>query len=328
MKIAVFGAGAIGSYIAAALHRAGAEVTVIARGAQLAAIRENGITLITEGTRITARPFATADARDAGVQDCVFVTLKAQDFPRAVTAIATLAGPETMIVTAMNGVPYWYFYGQSSPWRDQIVQSVDPGGVLWRTIPPRQAIGCVLYPWAEVLSPAVVEQSTSNRFIIGEPDGSISARVQALSAVMKKGGLDAPVTPNIRDELWGKLWGNLSLNPLSALTRATIDRLAFEPELRKVGRAMMVEAASVAEALGVKLPMDVDERLAIAGSAGARKTSMLRDLEAGRALEIDALLGAVVELATLTGHELPLCRAILALTRELARKAAQTASNP
>lgn len=328
MRIAIFGAGAIGTYLAVALHRAGAEVTLIARGAALAAIKANGVTLIADGKRVTAHPAATANAREAGVQDYVFVALKAQDFPAAAADIAALVGPETAIVTAMNGVPYWYFHGVPSPWRDRAIQSVDPGGVLWRTLPPRHAIGCVLYPWADILEPGVVVQSTSNQFIVGEPDGSVGARVTNLAAIMEKGGLDAPVSPRIRDELWGKLWGNLSMNPLSALTGATIDRLVYEPELRKIGHAMMVEAAAVAEALGVHLPMSVDERLAIAGSAGARKTSMLKDVERGRPLEIEALLGAVVELATLTGHELPLCRAILSVIRERARNAAQFAPIP
>lgn len=328
MKIAVFGAGAIGSYLAAALSRAGADVTVIARGKQLEAIRKNGITLIEDDRRYVARVAAIADAKQAGPQDFVFVTLKAHQFPQEAAAIAALMGEDTAIVTAMNGIPYWYFHGADSPWRGRAVQAVDPGGILTRAIPPERAIGCVLYPWAEILGPGVVEQSTSNRFILGEPDGTISPRVQRLAAIMEKGGLEAPITTRIRDELWGKLWGNLSMNPLSALTGATIDRLAFAENLRPIAREMMVEAERLAAALGIRLPMNVDERLAIGGGAGARKTSMLRDLEQGKPLEIEALLGAVVELADLAGREMPLCRTILALARERSRNPLNPPENP
>ena len=314
------GAGAIGSYLTVRLVQAGADVTLIARGTQLDAIRANGVTLIAGDERSTVRPFITSDAGVAGIQDYVFVALKAPALPQAARDIAKLLGPETALVTAMNGVPYWYFYGAASPFRDRIIESVDPGGVLWRTLPPRHAIGAVLYPWAEVVAPGIVDQSTSNRFILGEPDGEISARVTKLSNIMQAGQLDAPVSPRIRDELWMKLWGNLSMNPLSALTGATIDRLCYEPGLRAVARAMMAEAQDAAEALGVRFTIDVEQRIEIAGMAGARKTSMLQDLERGRPLEIEALLGAVIELGALAGRELPLCRAVLALTRERARR--------
>ncbi len=320
MKIAIFGAGAIGSYLAVRLHQAGAEVCVIARGNQLAAIQANGLTLLSGRDRVTVRPFATLNASEAGVQDYVFVTLKAHTLPDAALQIAALLGKETALITAMNGVPYWYFYGVDSPWRDRAIQSVDPGGALWHLLPPHHAIGCVLYPWAEILEPGVVEQSTSNRLVIGEPDGNVSARIQRLAHIMRQGNLDAPVTANIRDELWLKLWGNLSMNPLSALTGATIDRLAFDPDLRSLSRAMMLEAKEVADALRIRLSMNVEDRIDLAGVAGARKTSMLHDSEQGRTLEIEPLLGAVVELADLTGHGLPLCRAILALTRERGRR--------
>jgi 2-dehydropantoate 2-reductase len=319
MKIAIFGAGAIGAYLGVRLHQAGAAVTLIARGPNLAAIRENGVTLKSADETVTVRPFCTDNPKEAGIQDCVFIALKAHVLPSATQEIAALVGDNTTIVTAMNGVPYWYFYGWDSPWRDRIIQSVDPGGRLWRTLPPHHVIGSVLYPWAELVAPGVVEQSTSNRFILGEPDGSESARIKSLSAIMTRGKLDAPITRDIRADLWTKLWGNLSMNPLSALTGATIDRLAFEPGLRAVGRAMMVEAEAVANALGIRFRMDVEARIDLAGSAGARKTSMLQDLERGRTLELDPLLTAVIELGELTGHPLPLCRSILALTRERER---------
>lgn len=319
MKIAIFGAGAIGSTLAVRLHQAGAEVCVIARGSKLAAIKAKGLTLIGAGQRTTVHPFATADAREAGPQDYVFVALKAHTMLDAALDIAALLGPQTALITAMNGIPYWYFYGIDSPWRDRRVEAVDPGGAVWRLLPPNQAIGCVLYPWAELLEPGIVEQSVSNRLVIGEPDGSKSERIQALARIMHQGGIDAPITETIRDELWLKLWGNLSMNPLSALTGAKIGRLASDPDLRAVARAMMLEAQAAAEALGIRFPITVEQRIDIGGLGGQRKTSMLRDLEEGRSLEIEPLLGAVVELAGLVGHQLPLCRAILALTRERGR---------
>ena len=321
MKIAVFGAGAIGSYLGASLIKGGADVTLIARGSHLKAIQDNGLTLITPEEKIHVRARATDDPRGVGKQDCVFVTLKAYGFPGAADDIAALMGPETILVPAMNGVPYWYFHRLDPAGAERRIESVDPGGVLWRSFDPARAIGSVVYSWAEVISPGTVKMSTSNRFIMGEPDGTTSPRILALASIMRQGGLDAPVSSDIRADLWGKLWGNLSMNPLSALTGATIDRLCAQPGLRATARAMMEEARPVAESLGVRFPMDVEKRIDIAARAGASKTSMLQDLERGRPLEIDALLGAVVELSELTGHAMPLCRAILALVRERAHSA-------
>jgi len=195
-----------------------------------------------------------------------------------------------------------------------------PAGKLWRTLPPERVIGSVLYPWAEVTAPGVVEAAASNRFVLGEPDRSTSARIRTLSQIMRAGKLDAPITNDIRAELWFKLWGNLSFNPISVLTGSTIDRLTADPDLRAVARAMMVEAEKVANALGVRFGMDVDQRIDITRHGGARKTSTLQDFERGKTLEIDPLLGSVVELGELTGCELPLCRAVLAMVRERAKR--------
>jgi 2-dehydropantoate 2-reductase len=320
MKIAVFGAGAIGSYLGVRLHQAGAKVSLIARGAQLEAMKTNGVTLTCGDETATVRPFVTDDPRDAGIQDYVFISVKAHTLPQAAEQVATLVGEETTLITAMNGIPYWYFYGVDSPWRDRIIQSVDPGGKLWRTLPPEQVIGSVLYPWAEIVAPGVVEAAASNRFVLGEPDRSTSARIRKLSQIMQAGKLDAPITSDIRTELWFKLWGNLSFNPISVLTGSTIDRLTQDPELREVARGMMVEAEKVANALGVRFAMDVDQRIGITKHGGARKTSTLQDFERGKTLEIDPLLSAIVELGELTGCELPLCRAILAMVRERAKR--------
>jgi 2-dehydropantoate 2-reductase len=321
MKIAVFGAGAIGGYLAVKLKQADADVSVVARGPHLAAMRARGLTLISEGATTTVEMPCTDKADDLGPQDYVIVTLKANALPGAAREIAKLMGPETALVTGVNGIPYWYFYGLEGPWRDRVVESVDPGGKLWEILPPRQAIGCIVYPAAEVIEPGVIEHTYGNRFTLGEPDGSKSPRVEALSQLLSKAGLKAPVRTSIRDEIWVKLWGNLAFNPLSALTASTLDRLAFRPDLRAVARAMMTEAQGVAEALGAKFAVSIDKRIDGAGEVGVHKPSMLQDLERGRPMEIEALLGVIIELAQLTGHRTPCCEMILALVRERARQA-------
>lgn len=321
MKVAVFGAGAIGGYLAVKLSQAGAEVTVIARGPHLAAMRAHGLSLKSDGHTTTVQLPATDDASQLGPQDYVIVTLKATGLAPAAPDIAKLMGPKTALVTGINGIPYWYFYGLEGPWRDRVVQSVDPGGNLWTLLPPSQVIGAIVYPAAEVVAPGVIEHTYGNRFTLGEPDGSKSARVQMLSQLLVKAGLKAPVRTNIRDEIWVKLWGNLAFNPLSALTSSTLDRLAFRADLRAVARAMMEEAQSIGEALGITFAVSIDKRIDGAGEVGVHKTSMLQDLERGRPMEIDALLGAVVELAELTQKPAPMCRAVLALVQERARQA-------
>ena len=321
MRVGIFGAGAIGGLLGARLALAGNDVTFIARGPHLAAMRADGVTLISGGQTLVARPRCLADARDAGIQDYVFVTLKAHSLPAAAADIAAMMGPDTALVTGINGVPYWYFYGVDGPCRDRLVESVDPGGALWKILPPSQTIGCVVYPAAEVIRPGVIEHGYGDRFSLGEPDGSRSPRIEALSRTIIAAGLKAPIRPRIRDEIWVKLWGNLAFNPLSALTLSTLDRLAGQPELRHVAREMMREAQSVAEALGIRFPIDVDRRIDGAAEVGAHKTSMLQDLERGRTLETDALLGAVLELGSIVGQEMPTCRTVLALLRERAHQA-------
>jgi len=322
VKVGVFGAGAIGGLLAARLAAAGVDVTVVARGPHLAAMQANGLRLISSGEAITTHPCCLADPGDAGEQDYVIVTLKAHSLPAAAPQIARMMGPGSTLVTGINGVPYWYFYGLDSPFRDRRVQSVDPGGKLWDILPPSQAIGCVIYPAAEVIEPGVIEHTYGDRFSLGEPDGSRSPRIEALSKLLIGAGLKAPVRPRIRDEIWVKLWGNLAFNPISALTVATLDRVTGEPELRALCRTMMLEAKPVAEALGTRFAIDVDKRIDGAAEVGEHKTSMLQDLERGRPMEIDALLGAVVELGEAVGQQMPTCRAVLALVCERARQAA------
>jgi len=321
VRVAIFGAGAIGGFIAAKLAQAGADVTVIARGPHLAAMQARGLTLRSGGESVTVHPRCVADAAEAGIQDYVLVTLKAHSLPGAAPVIAQLMGPDTALVTAINGVPYWYFYGLDGPHRDRRVESVDPGGALWTVLPPAHVIGAVVYPAAEITEPGVIDHSYGDRFSLGEPDGSRSPRAEALSRLLIGAGLKAPVRPRIRDEIWVKLWGNMAFNPVSALTGSTLDRLTGRPELRAVCRAMMQEGRAVAEALGIRFAIDVDKRIEGAAEVGVHKTSMLQDLERGRPMEIDALLGAVVELGELTGEAMPMSRAILALVRERAQLA-------
>jgi len=297
------------------------DVTFIARGPHLAAMRENGVKLISEGTEQIVHPRCVESAEEAGPQDYVLVTLKAHSLPSAAKQMQPLLGPDTAIVSAVNGIPWWYFHGIGGAYEGRIVQSVDPDGQVSALLPPSRAIGCIVYPAAEVTAPGVIDHSYGDRFSLGEPDGSRSPRAQALSEALIAAGFKAPVRPKIRDELWVKLWGNMAFNPISALTTATLDVLTADEGQRSVARAMMLEGQRVAEALGVRFAIDVDKRIAGAAEVGAHKTSMLQDLERGRPMEIEALLGAVVELADWVGEAAPISRTVLALVRARARAA-------
>jgi len=321
MKVAIFGAGAIGGMMGVKLAQAGADVTFIARGPHLAAMQAQGVTMHSGGETIVVRPRCVGTAAEAGVQDYVVVTLKAHSLPAAAPDIAQMMGPNSALITAVNGVPYWYFHGLEGPWKGRRVESVDPGGVVGALLPPSCAIGCVVYPAAEVSAPGVITHTYGDRFSLGEPDGSRSERIEAISKLLISSGLKAPIRPKIRDEIWVKLWGNLCFNPVSALTGATLDIIAGRPDLRALCRAMMVEGQAVAEALGVKFAISVDKRIEGAAEVGVHKTSMLQDLERGRPMEIDALLGAVVELGTLVEQPMPACEMVLALVRERGRQA-------
>jgi len=321
MKVAIFGAGAIGGMMGVKLAQAGADVTFIARGAHLAAMQANGVVMHSGGETINVHPRCVGSAAEAGRQDYVIVTLKAHSLPAAAADIASMMDADSALITAVNGVPYWYFHGLAGPFAERRVESVDPGGVIWSTIPPSRAIGCVVYPAAEVTAPGVIEHTYGDRFSLGEPDGSRSPRIEAISKLLISSGLKAPIRPKIRDEIWVKLWGNLCFNPLSALTGTTLDVLTGRPDLRAICRAMMTEAQVVAEALGVKFAVSLEKRIDGAAEVGVHKTSMLQDLERGRPMEIDALLGAVVELGGLVGHSMPTCETVLALVRQRGREA-------
>ncbi len=316
MKICIFGAGAIGGYMAVKLVQAGADVSLVARGPHLAAMKANGLTLIEEGgERVTVPVAASDNGADLGEQDYVIVTLKAHSVPPVVGKMQPLIGDHTTVVSGVNGVPWWYFHKLDGPHEGTRLASVDPGDAQWSGFGPDRVLGCVVYPAAEVVEPGVIKHIEGNRFSLGEPDGSKSDRAVALSKVLMQAGLKAPVRPRIRDEIWVKLWGNLSFNPISALTHATLDVLCTDPGTRGVARGMMLEAQQIAEALGVKFPIDVERRIDGGAAVGAHRTSMWQDLDAGRPMEIDALVGSVQELGRLTDIPTPTIDTVLALVQ-------------
>ncbi|MBA4352545.1 MAG: 2-dehydropantoate 2-reductase [Rhodobacter sp.] len=322
MKICIFGAGAIGGYMAAKLVQAGADVSIVARGPHLAAMQKKGLTLIEEGRDPVTLPVrATANAADLGPQDYVILTLKAHSVPPVVGAMQPLFGPDTTLVHGVNGVPWWYFHKHGGPLDGTRLASVDPGDVQWNGFGPDRVLGCVVYPAAEVREPGTIHHIEGNRFSLGEPDGSKSDRATALSQALQAAGLKAPVRPRLRDEIWIKLWGNLSFNPISALTHATLDVLCTDPGTRDVARRMMIEAQTIAEKLGVNFPIDVERRIDGGAAVGAHRTSMLQDLTAGRPMEIDALVRSVQELGRLTETPTPTVDTVLALVTLRARVA-------
>ena len=315
MKIAIYGAGAIGGYLGCELARAGTDVTMIARNRTLAAIRENGLTLHIDGETRIGRPAATDDTAKAGPQDAVIVAVKANAAPVIAPQIAPMLGPETAVVTATNGVPWWYFHEHGGALAGTRLETVDPGGIQWQSIGPERAIGCVVYPAAEAIGPGVIRHISLNRFSLGEPGGGKSDRILRLAGALKSAGFSAPVRPRIRDEIWLKLWGNLSFNPVSVLTGATLGQMANDPLVRPVIAAMMTEAQTVGEALGVSFGVTYDKRIDGAGKVGAHRTSMLQDLDAGRKMEIDALVCAVQELARLVRVDTPAIDAVAGLVQ-------------
>ncbi len=320
MRICIYGAGAVGGYLGVRLALAGEEVSLVARGAHLEAIRRGGLRLLIADEELVAHPPATDDPSELGPQDYVIVAVKAHAAPGIVALMQPLLGAETAVVTAMNGVPWWYFHGIEGPWRDRRLRSVDPADAQWDGIGPDRAIGCVVYPAAEIAEPGVIRHMSGNRFTLGEPSGEKTARVRALAKALIGAGFRAPVR-RIRDEIWVKLWGNLCFNPISALTGETLDVVATDPGTSAIARAMMEEARRIGEALGVRFPVDADRRIAGAAAVGPHRTSMLQDLSRGRSLEIDALVTAVQEMGRLVGVETPTIDVVLALIRQRARRA-------
>jgi 2-dehydropantoate 2-reductase len=325
MKIAVVGAGAIGGYLGARLARSGEDVTFIARNKNLDAINTNGFRLILEdgSEEHTPNVRAVQKMADAGPQDVVLITLKAHQLRDVLPELRALFGPSTMVVTMINGIPWWYFHKLGGPFDGRAVASVDPDGLIAANIEPERIIGSVVYPAAELVAPGVVKLIEGNRFTLGELDGSRSERIEALSQVMMKAGFKSPVSKDIRGEIWLKLWGNLSFNPISALTHATLQDICRFPLTRSLAAAMMGEAQAVAQKLGVEFKISLDKRIAGAEAVGAHKTSMLQDVEHGRVLELEALVGAVVELGRITETPTPTIEAIYAVSSLLAKTLAE-----
>jgi 2-dehydropantoate 2-reductase len=325
MKIAIIGVGAIGGYVGIRLALAREDVTLIARGSNLKALQTRGLRLqLADGTEEAAPHIrATADYAAAGPQDLVILALKAHQVAAVAPDVPKLFSPETVVIPMQNGIPYWYFYQHGGALAGTRVQSVDPTGEIGAHIPAARVIGCVVYPATELLSHGLIKHVEGNRFPVGEPDGTASARVKRVAECFTRAGLKSPILEDIRAEIWLKLWGNMTFNPISALARATLAGICQYPPSRALAAAMMSEAQSVAHKLGIAFRVPLEKRIAGAEKVGDHKTSMLQDLEAGRALEIDALLGAVVELARLTDTATPHLDAVHALAKLLARSVAE-----
>jgi 2-dehydropantoate 2-reductase len=313
----VLGAGAIGAYVGAALHRGGTDVILIARGRHLEAMRDHGVQVLSPRGDFHAAVRATDDPATVGPVDCLVLGLKAQDYAGAGAMVRPLLGPETSIVAAQNGIPWWYFHGERGPHAGRRIEAVDPDGVVSAILDPARAIGCVVYCSTELEAPGVVRHIEGTRFTIGEPDGTDSGRCRAFSEAMIAGGLKCPVESDIRTEMWLKLMGNAAFNPISALTRATMVEIATCPSTRRLAVDVMTEVRAVAAALGHPPQVSLERRLAGAQKVGAHRTSMLQDLEAGKALELAPLVGAVLELAELAGVPVPALRAVAAATELL-----------
>lgn len=321
MKICIYGAGAIGGYMGLLLKESGADVSLVARGAHLAAIKENGIKVVFEDGEKVARMPATDNPAELGPQDYVIIALKAHQAWETAEQMKPLLGPDTCVVTAQNGVPWWYFHGLPGQYENLRLESVDPGDRQWRAIGPERVIGCTVYPATEVIAPGVVKHIYGNAFGLGEPNRKETDRLKRLAEVFEKSGLKPRVYPEIRNDIWLKLWGNLCFNPISALTRATLDVIATDPGTRMVARNMMVEAERIGRRLGVHFRVDIERRINGAAKVGAHRTSMLQDLDKGRLLELDALLGAVQEMGRIVDLDTPYIDTVLALTQQMGRTA-------
>lgn len=321
MKIAVVGAGAIGGYLGGWLAASGEDVTFIARGANLSAIRANGMRVVGEdGKDVVARGVMACERMsEAGAHDVVLLTVKAHQVAAVADELRHLCHDGTTIVTMQNGIPWWYFQRHGGPFEGRRIENVDPGGTIASAIDPARIIGCVVYPACELAAPGVVRHIEGDRFPLGELDGTESARIVRLAEAFVRAGLKAPVLTAVRAEIWLKLWGNLTFNPISALTHSTLVDICQFPPTRELATAMMREAESVANTLGVSFRVTLEKRIAGAEKVGKHKTSMLQDVEAGRDPEIDALVGAVIELGELTGVPTPHIDAVYALVKLLGR---------
>jgi 2-dehydropantoate 2-reductase len=319
MKICIYGAGAIGGYLGVQLARAGADVSLVARGPHLSAMRKSGLRLLIGDEERVVQPRCTDNPAELGPQDFVIICLKAHSITGVIEAMQPLLGPQTRIVTAVNGIPYWYFHKHGGSFEGSTLESIDPGGRQWRELTPQRAIGCIVYPATEIEAPGVIRHVYGDRFPLGEPSGEISSDVHRLSSLFVEAGMQAPVLDRIRDEIWLKLWGNVCLNPISALTCATLDVICSDPATRALSKAIMLETQAIAETFGVKFRVDVERRIEGARKVGAHKTSMLQDLERGRPMEIDPLVSVVQEMGRLTQIPTPALDAVLALVAQRAK---------
>ena len=320
MKICVVGAGAIGGYLAVRLAGIGEQVSVVIRGANLAAVRANGMKLINaDGSEQVAQVAASDRMVELGVQDVVILAMKAHQLPAITGEVGALIGSDTLVVTAQNGIPWWYFHKHGGPYEGTRIEAVDPGGVISAALPVERTLGCIVYPAAELAAPGVVRVIEGNRFPIGEIDGADTERVRTLATLFRNAGFKTPVLSEIRAEIWLKLWGNLSFNPISALTHATLEDICRFPPTRALAADMMREAQAIGEKLGVPFKVSLDKRIAGAEAVGAHKTSMLQDVEGGRALELDALVRSVIELGRVTGTPTPAIDHVYALAALLAQ---------
>jgi 2-dehydropantoate 2-reductase len=320
MRFAIVGAGAIGAFAGAMLAKSGEDVTLIARGAHLRAMQERGVLVRGSLGEFEARPLATDDPAAVGPVDVVLLTLKAHSLTDMAPRLAPLIGPETCVVSAQNGIPWWYFYRLSGEWEGIHLETVDPGGVIGQSIDPSRVIGCVVYPSTAIVEPGVVEHIEGTRFAIGEPDGSKSERCRRIADAFIKAGLRCPIRSDIRHDMWVKLMGSVAFNPISALTRSTLAEIVQCPETRELAAAIMIEAEAVARRLGVKMGISVEQRLEGALKVGHHKTSMLQDIEAGRPPELEAIVGAVVELGNKVELSLTCTKAVYACVKLLAQR--------
>jgi 2-dehydropantoate 2-reductase len=315
MRFAILGAGAIGAYVGAALARGGSDVVLIARGPQLEALRRRGVRVLSQRGDFEASPPATDDIRAVSDAEVVFLGVKAYSIPELAPRLAEVLAPGAAVVSGQNGVPWWFFQSFGGPLEGTVVESVDPGGAVRRSVEPARVVGCVPYPATELVEPGVVRHVEGTRFAVGEPDGTASDRCRAIADAFVAGGLKCPLETEIRGQLWLKLIGNVAFNPTTALTGATLGELAAVPEMVGLLRDVMEECAAVGRAVGIELPVSIDRRLEAGLGVGDHRTSMLQDLEAGKPLEIDCLTGAVIEIAGLVDVPVPHVRTIDAAVR-------------
>ena len=319
MRICIYGAGAIGAWLGAQMSLSGEDVTLIARGPHLNAMKKNGIKVLINEQEITAFPKCVQDPRDAGPQDYVFISVKSYSLNEIIQNINHLFDKNTTVITGINGIPWWYFYKLKGPYENHNLKAIDPDGKIWKTIDPKRAIGCVVYPAAEIMSPGIIKHIEGDRFILGEPDGGKTDRVNIFCNALQKSGFTSRVRTNIRDDIWVKLWGNLCFNPISVLTQATLDLVAGEEGTANICRLMMQESQEIGEKLGINFRGDIERRLRGGAEVGSHKTSMLQDLESKKPMEIDALITSVKELGELVKVSTPTIDIILALIQQRAR---------